>query len=288
MLPWALNPPSLLDGNAWVVGGGSSFALATPQHLVVMSSPVAAAHPRGVVDSVPAVLAQVAAEIGDSGVGEVQITGPACIYRLTEVMRVELRRDTRQTAAGAAATSDVLAAAGAAAASDGAVGGSPSAGDVLGGSPFSGTQPVVKLESSQQLVQVETAQSTAEAGQSGEEERHGKRLRSRHSDSDGSGRCICSGNCGSKVCKSNLNKKRHAPSIGVCTNTVMNCGGSYCEQCRCEALRCTAPKAPFHLGGGRWCSKHTNLFPDAEKAARPENYYLTCGGWQQHPRRRPI
>ena len=224
MLPWALQPPKLLEGHAWNVGGGSSYAISTPQHLIVMSSPVAAAHPRDVVDSVPAVFDQVAAQIGDSGVGEVQITGPACIYRLTEVMRVELRRDTRRTAAGAAATSDILAAAGAAAASDGAVGGSPSAGAVLGGS----LQPVVKPESSEQLVRAETAQLTAAAEQSGEEERLGKRLRSRHSDFDG--RCLCNGNCGSKVCKSNLNKNirsQAARQLGVCTNTVMDDEGGY-------------------------------------------------------------
>ena len=92
--------------------------------------------------------------------------------------------------------------------------------------------------------------------------------------------CVRSGNCGSKVCKANLNRAYRVGGA-VCRILAM-IGARFCEHCRCEAFGCTSPRARFYFGSGRWCNKHGRLFTDADKVAAPRNYYLTRSGWHHH------
>ena len=65
--------------------------------------------------------------------------------------------------------------------------------------------------------------------------------------------CCCFGNCGSKMCKDNQNKRRFDAhdDVLICQNTPsLNSG--FCVWCRCEC--CGKGRQASHGGCGRWCS----------------------------------
>ena len=199
-------------------------------------------------------------------------------HRLTEVMQAELQCDTLGAAVGKAVLpDDALVDAGSTAVFGTKTCGSTHRASALGGSPPSKPTPAVKAEQGTQLVQVAARGSTDEAAVSTTD---GKRQRSQPSEPETDGMCARSGNCGSKVCKANLNRARKVGGA-VCRILPMN-GARFCEHCQREAFGCTSPRAPFFTGIGRWCSKHSRFFADVDKVADPSKYYLTGSGWQHH------
>ena len=89
----------------------------------------------------------------------------------------------------------------------------------------------------------------------------------------GTKRCVCRGNCGSRVHKAIQARNSRSPNPRpICSAQAMP-GFDRCWRCKCEVPACGAGRLPGEQGWRRWCAQHA-------MPLKANQYWTPLGGLQ--------